>query len=78
MHHKAGIRSRSIGNNPIKNPPICAEPSGIRKIEKTEKEREGARERRREKRESTAVLIHFLHAHSVTTACIFRQSRRRC
>jgi len=45
---------------------------------KTEKEREGARERRREERESTAVLIQFLHAHSVTTAGIFRQSRRWC
>jgi len=45
---------------------------------KTEKEREGARERRGEERESTAVLIHFLHGHSVATAGIFRQSRRRC
>jgi len=41
---------------------------------KTEKEREGARERRGEERESsTAVLIH-----SVTTATIYRQSRRWC
>jgi hypothetical protein len=50
-----------IGNNPIKNPPIC--------VEKTEKEREGARERLREERESTAGINNCSHSFFACPFC---------
>ncbi|KAJ6951158.1 hypothetical protein NC653_040514 [Populus alba x Populus x berolinensis] len=55
-------------NNPIKNPPICVEPERLRRQRRREREREKDGEKRgNPQQELTIVLIHFLHAHSVTS-----------